>query len=420
MWLYSLSIQTGYGHQSTTCDILNSVFFLVKYMQINRVKLFILEKYSHQVATMDSSYTITKLNSENYFSWKLKVEMLLREQGIWEAVSAKKPDPENDEWKSMDEKARATIILLVEDNQLQHVRGAQTAAEAWKSLQVFYQSTGNRSTLMRSIISLKAREGDNIESHVQQMTDLFQRLVAVDSGIMSSSFMAAILLVSLPDSYKDLIISLRYKKEEELTTTYVASKIIEAYRRRTEREKDSEVDGAFMMSKKFCKYCKIRGHAIDECRKKAKPDQNKRVAIAKHPDEFLFTIGNAHSAQHYMIDIAASRHFTGQKDHYISFDPQYRASVQLVNGEIVQAMGIGDIMLMFVNDTNQTTSTRINDVLFVPEIGRNSLSVSQLTARGLSVQFSSGQCIIRRGHTNIAIADQDECGFALRTNATTH
>lgn len=66
--------------------------------------------------------SITKLNNENYFIWKFKVELLLTKDEVWHVIAEAVPVLSNDrsnqanidKWKKCDDKARAAIGLLVE------------------------------------------------------------------------------------------------------------------------------------------------------------------------------------------------------------------------------------------------------------------------------------------------------------------
>lgn len=51
--------------------------------------------------------------------------------------------PENPSalWNKNDNKARAMIGLLVDDNQLIHVRQATTAKQAWDSLKAYHEKS---------------------------------------------------------------------------------------------------------------------------------------------------------------------------------------------------------------------------------------------------------------------------------------
>ena len=65
--------------------------------------------------------TVAKLNNSNYQTWKYKMELLLIKEELWDVVTGIKPQQPTEEWVKKDGKARASIGLLVEDNQLVHV-----------------------------------------------------------------------------------------------------------------------------------------------------------------------------------------------------------------------------------------------------------------------------------------------------------
>lgn len=86
------------------------------------------------MAVSTEKYAVTRLNNENYFNWRFRVEMLLKQKDLWSFIADDPPVPETDEWKKTNEKAFATIVFTIEDNQIQHVRSCKTAKEAWKAL----------------------------------------------------------------------------------------------------------------------------------------------------------------------------------------------------------------------------------------------------------------------------------------------
>jgi len=82
---------------------------------------------------------IAKLNNANYQIWKYKLELLLIKEDLWSIIDAdfEKPAIEDDAyatWKIKDGKARAHIGLLVEDNQLVHIRRKNNARDMWNVL----------------------------------------------------------------------------------------------------------------------------------------------------------------------------------------------------------------------------------------------------------------------------------------------
>lgn len=119
---------------------------------------------------------ITKLNNDNYSVWKFKVELFLIKEDLWSQTSSVRPsDPTAAaEWEKKDNKARATIGLLIEDTQLVHIRKSTTAKEVWESLKNYHEKSTLTSKvyLLRQICNLKLSETGNMEEHVITMQEL--------------------------------------------------------------------------------------------------------------------------------------------------------------------------------------------------------------------------------------------------------
>jgi len=64
-----------------------------------------------------------------YQTWKIKMELLLTKEKLWNVVTDDPPDPVTDEWSNKDKQARATIGLLLEDSQL-HIIRKETSSKA--------------------------------------------------------------------------------------------------------------------------------------------------------------------------------------------------------------------------------------------------------------------------------------------------
>lgn len=77
-----------------------------------------------------SKISIAKLNNENYFIWKYRMELLLMKEKLWSVLSENKPALNEDrsnvsavtDWQTRNDQARGWIGLLVEDCQLCHIR----------------------------------------------------------------------------------------------------------------------------------------------------------------------------------------------------------------------------------------------------------------------------------------------------------
>lgn len=125
------------------------------------------------------------------------------------------------------------IGLSVEDSQLRHIRSKKTAKEMWAVLKEHHEkdTLGNKVSLMRKICRMKMPEKGNIETHLNEMTNLFLKLNDFGDNLTESGTVA-IVLSSLPPSYDTLITALEARPEGDLTMSYIQTKLISEYTRR--------------------------------------------------------------------------------------------------------------------------------------------------------------------------------------------
>lgn len=129
-----------------------------------------------------SKISIVKLNNSNYAVWKFKAEMLLTREDTWKYIEDQAPEPMTDEWKGGDRKARATIALLVEDQQHALIRDTKTAKEAWENLQKHHQKTSlcSKVAVLKRICNKTYKDRDDMQNHLFELDELFGNLRVLD------------------------------------------------------------------------------------------------------------------------------------------------------------------------------------------------------------------------------------------------
>lgn len=93
----------------------------------------------------------------------------------------------------------------------------------------------------------------------------------------------------------------------------------------------------------------------------------------------------------WIVDSGASRHMTFEKSwfvNYIAFGTPQK--VRTANGNSIQALGYGDIIIQTILDKGTERFT-VKDVLHVPDFTCSLLSVSTLLEKGMEVQFCGGK-----------------------------
>lgn len=222
----------------------------------------------------EMKYTIAKLNGSNYFNWRYKMQMLLTDKDVWNVVDDEVPNEISRAWRRKDKKAHSAIALHVEDDQIQHIRDAETAQDAWLRLKNFHEkdTPNNRVSILRKLMAKRIKDGGDVVTHVNEMIELFQRMLALGDRFQPDFILSGMILGSLPESYDNLVTTLE-GRADELTSNLVCSKIMEEYARRKEKEaerkKSYEITPTAMNVNREieCYFCHGKGHFKKNCEK---------------------------------------------------------------------------------------------------------------------------------------------------------
>lgn len=95
------------------------------------------------------------------------------------------------------------------------------------------------------------------------------------------------------------------------------------------------------------------------------------------------------SSSGWLLDSGCTNHMTPDAAIFKSLDRSCRTKVKIGNGHFIQAEGKGDVLICTLTGTKV-----ISNVLLVPEIDRNLVSIAQLLEKGYSVVFKDHQCQI--------------------------
>jgi hypothetical protein len=147
------------------------------------------------------------------------------------------------------------------------------------------------------------------------------------------------------------------------------------------------------MSKVKCFFCKKMGHYVGQCpnRKKKKggtaatAEEAEFQTMFERECAFLICCTSIETAPSiWYIDSGASSNMTGVREHLTDLkDTEVRMEIALGDDSLVRVVGIG--IVTFHKDGMPPISFR--DVLYVPGLKKNLISVSTLHDRGLEVSF---------------------------------
>lgn len=374
-------------------------------------------------------FALPRLNNQNYQSWKFKIEMMLIRDELWHVIADPKPEPVKPEWTKADLKARATICLCLEDSQTSIVRTCTSAKAAWKALKD-YHDKGSEVYLLKKLTRLELREEGDMEQHLQNFTELLQRIADAGDEI-PKKLQVAMLLCSLPDSYDPLVTAMEQRPADELTLDLVKSKLLAEAEKRRERSGSAAGGGGGEKAlrtdfrkqhgrssdgnkdtRSTCFHCKKPGHFKRNCHawkkemaessgKKqdgsSQPKKNdeakaKKASVADEP--LAWMVGHGEPSW-WFVDSGASRHMTGDAKFFKVLSETKGTSVMLADGERAVSTGIGQGTIVGMNSEGEPVDIVLRDVLCVPKLTSGLISVSTLASKGFKVVFCGDRCEIR-------------------------
>lgn len=372
---------------------------------------------------MSDTLKIERLNSINYENWKYRVELYLVKEDLWEVIAEPTPEEPDAAWVKKDGKARATIGLLVEDSQLLHIKGKQTAREYWEALRCYHRrgTLTSKVFLIKRLCRLQLEENGDLEKHVLELTGLCEKLAGMGEPL-SEKWYVAFLLCSMPDSYENLITALESRSDNDLTLDYVKSKLLHEYFKRKELKQtpepaqatSSEVALKTETGIRTCYFCNKPGHIKRFCYLYKNSLKKNSTANIIRSGNTCLKIGEVYdkNQRNWYVDSGATQHMCNYESFFTKLNFK-KQNVFLADGSQLPCHGIGEGVVTIQLDGKTLKTVQIKDVWYVPGLDSCLLSVQVMTGRGLKVIFEDRKCNILDGNQIFAEAKLENSLYKL-------
>ncbi|XP_070056487.1 uncharacterized protein [Nicotiana tomentosiformis] len=155
-----------------------------------------------------------KLNGDNYETWSLKVQYVLKEQEALEAINNVMNEPEEDDtsqprrereaydsWNKKNSIARITLLSTLDDDIIREFKDHQRALDLWNALRKRFGtcSTTRLRSLTIKFDSFKKRPEHSMKTHLRQMANMIEELK--DAGhVLTDEQQIQAVIRSLPSS----------------------------------------------------------------------------------------------------------------------------------------------------------------------------------------------------------------------------
>lgn len=371
-----------------------------------------------------------KLGEKNYVAWSYKMKLHLVKEEVWDTVSDEAPEPKTPAWTKKNAKAMSAIANMVNDSQVKYISNAATAKAVWEALQLKHQhvSLGSRIRIMKNLFRTVLKDGDSMRKHLDKLRDWFEELNTIGAPLEESVKMG-IMFASANRKFDNVITAMEAWTADRLTVQEIENKLIEEDEKMngdsSDQDEGKALKSVIVRPKKFsrgssggqptdgeflwkCHFCRKPGHKRTDC-----PDLrrmlnnsnsvkrgNKESALKASKWYKTSFENKSGSLSDWCVDSGATVHMCANEELFTSINRSFSSEVSIANGEMIKVCGIGAVTLN-VRDGKQTIKVTLEDVLWLPDLDGNLVSVKKLVERGHTVEFSGNSCFLKSEDSDV-------------------
>lgn len=235
---------------------------------------------------------------------------------------------------------------------------------------------------------------------------------------IADEIIASLMLAGLPDDYRSMVMAIE-NSTEKLTSDMVKTRLLQ------EPEFNRSSNGASaLVAKKTqwkkksvkCFECDEIGHMRRNCPKNKKKAENLLLASSSFVAK--------ENSKEWFIDSGASAHMTMCDNSLIDLREPKSKEIVVGDNARLNVKCAGDMRMAIPNncssigDTSNETKVTLTDVLCIPDICANLMSVSQMTKHGKTLIFDRNNCRIFDENSNL-LATAPLVNNLYTLNATT-
>lgn len=355
---------------------------------------------------------IEKLTSNNYDTWSIIIESVLKSKKLWtmmfqEPINDKAP---SDDDIAKDEEAKSIIYSSMSREEIQKSGISESAGDLWLKIKENHEGADvdQRNLALSDFMLFSYRKGEHLTSYCGRFELALSKAestgVVMDESMKFHIFrnnlpkdlkmMANFWLMANPEGrISSLMTSLKLQHHIDQQDTSSAA-FYGNVKSNTNEKSNIDLPSK---QKKFCKYCRKKGHSINECNKKASKDKAE-ANTSKCQENFAkrgafsvldHTIRNQYD---WIIDSGASWHMTPNKSlltNYTQLDQP--KSITIGDGKELLAIGKGKYSFH-----SGRYEGDLFDVMFVPGLSENLLSVGHAMAKGNEIEFSNDEVLFKQ------------------------
>ncbi|XP_020871918.1 uncharacterized protein LOC110225909 [Arabidopsis lyrata subsp. lyrata] len=329
----------------------------------------------------------------NYEIWVRIAKTTLTEKGLWDVVeNGVPPDPskipelgatiqpeEISKWRDLamkDMKALQILQSSLTDSAFRKTLSASSAKDLWDLLEKGNNEQAKLRRLEKQFEELTMDEAEQTTSYLDKVIEIAEQLRRLKNGKSDYQVVSKV-LGSLSESHEDLATLLEERSDLKKMTLKSLAVVFNRY------------------------------------------ESLKRESQSRNPNDLPVYEVNSVTLAHetfdedmWTISSGTTNHMTPYLKFFTTLDRTHRARVKLINGSFIMAEGRGDVKIL----TKEGKKKTIKNVLFVPDLYRNVLSLGQLEQLGYMMITSGNKCILKGEKTGKVFGETvtDGRGYFMR------
>lgn len=285
---------------------------------------------------------------------------------------------------------------------------------------IFQQGTEEQKcSLLRDFFNYSFKKGNDLSLHISELQNIVSRLESLQHKIDDSMLMSKF-LVTLPEEYRYFSTAWESTPANERSLTNLIARLLNEEAR---HKVNTESEGAVSFKAKELKFSKIKcykcgkqGHIAKPCFKKDQysgQNKSKQCSICKktnHVEEDCF-FRKKHEQNNDEKKVAFIAGYNNNLDDLEFIVDSGATSHMVKNKEILTNVKKCDTNIGIAKKNQNMKSEEIGsvngdicilkNVLYVPELSENLLSVSTITENGGEVTFSKNNVLITKDYEKI-------------------
>lgn len=370
--------------------------------------------------------------------------------GVAAALTDPQPDSSADpkqieNWTYANKVCRYVILSTLSNELFDVYCSYKLAKEIWDSMILKYtaEAIGRQKFVIGNHYRWEMTDDKDIKTQIDEYHKLNEDLKS-ENIILPDEYVAGLLIEKLPQSWNDYKQQMKHKSRQLSLADLITHIIIEdtsrkeiagarakALASRANLIEQKSANKRYVNKKpnqnipKFtptfknkgnCYVCGKLGHFAKHCRHRLrngnppKPNAN----LVKGDDIFVAVISQVNmvsSVRNWVVDSGATKHICGNRDAFTSYTSVGEGEEQIYLGDSRTAPVHGKGKVLLKLTSGKTLALR--DVLHVPTIRTNLISVDLLGKAGMKVSFESGKIIITKDNTFVGKGYSDQGLFVL-------